>query len=583
MEAVTSKVEFLANLPIFRNLDLAAIEALAQIAVEYEFDESAIIAYQRDVASSLTIVKEGRLFARAVDKQGIVREQDTRSYSAGEYFGETWLFAPSIHPATVKGTEAGRILVIEGPVFLQLLQANHRIITDLAPSMDEEGQPLGLSAAAWEEARKLLMHTKRSGPDVGLLPEELLEYFARRSVWFLLMRELVPIVLIFIAPILFLLLPPGVGLINIFRFGAPMVILAFGIFLYVWRWLDWRNDYFAITSNHLMHREFDLRHFRIDLTKVPISQIQSVTTEKPSWLSNIFNIGNAKITTAAVTGMVVFDNIDHPEKVKDVLNRLTSRVRSVDAAQAQAAMRRSIEQHFEMDPFLRSVDGQPVVVRPAIQPTGFMAWLYYHFGARVVEANGTVTYRKSFIILLRVTALPFLAMIGSFALYYGLLRMGVSTGLNLVVSGIALFLSFLAFVWQFENWRNDIFQLTDRFVVDIDRLPFGFSESRKQAAVSNIQNVAAARPGFFATLFNYGHVSIDTAGAKGDIVFEYVPDPARIQGDIFRRLDEYRQQQRIREGAERRREYAVLLDVYRQAMEEERIPRRMPESEIDAD
>lgn len=132
------------------------------------------------------------------------------------------------------------------------------------------------------------------------------------------------------------------------------------------------------------------------------------------------------------------------------------------------------------------------------------------------------------------------------------------------------------FVWQLENWRNDIFMLSDRFVLDVDRKPFGFGESRKQAAITNIQNVAASRPGFLATIFNFGFVSIDTAGSQSEIVFDYVPHPELIQSDIFQRIDESRRRQRIQEGSTRRQEYALLLDVYRQAMEQHRIPQRTP-------
>ena len=71
-------------------------------------------------------------------------------------------------------------------------------------------------------------------------------------------------------------------------------------------------------------------------------------------------------------------------------------------------------------------------------------------------------------------------------------------------------------------------------------------------------------------------VTVDTAGAKADIVFEYVPNPEIIQGDIFQRLDDFRRQQRINEGSARRQEYALLIDVYRQAMEQQRIPPRTP-------
>jgi hypothetical protein len=88
--------------------------------------------------------------------------------------------------------------------------------------------------------------------------------------------------------------------------------------------------------------------------------------------------------------------------------------------------------------------------------------------------------------------------------------------------------------------------------------------------------VRAERPGFFATLFDYGDVFIETAGADANITFDRVPRPSQVLSDIFARLEEYREGQRTRDGDVRRQEYAVLLDVYKQELERGRIPQRLP-------
>lgn len=586
MVVVTSNKEFLQTIPLFRNLDDNALSQLATISLEYEYDEGAVIAYQRDIANSLYVVKEGRLFARSLDRNGIARE--THSYLPGEQFDDTWLFIPSTHPATVKGAEAGRLLILSGSDFLNFLELNPRVVSQLAPGIDDEGLPTGLSAAAWEEARKKLRTNRtsrrRRNPDIGLLPEELLEYFARRSIWFLLISLILPVMLTLAAPIVFMLLPEGVGLTRIGRWLLPGLMLSIGIVWSILRWIDWRNDYFAITSKHILHQEFELRHFRINLVKVPVGMVQSVETLKPSLLANLFDIGTVRITTAAQTGVVLFDNIDDPVEVKTILERLSRRVRSLDAAAEQQAMRESVEQHFEIDPFLRSIENGGVETpaaapQPAQSPSLFTR-IQRRYGWRV-EVGGTITYRKSIFVLLRQIGWPLIGYAVILGVGLLLANFGLSGRILALVITILVFVNSIWFVWQFENWRNDTFQLTDRFVLDIDRMPFGFGESRKQAALSNIQNVNAERPGFLATLFNYGNVSIDTAGVSADIVFESVVNPSQIQSDIFGRLDAYRQQQRIKEGTQRRREYAVLLDVYRQEMEADRIPRRLPDIPTD--
>jgi hypothetical protein len=238
-------------------------------------------------------------------------------------------------------------------------------------------------------------------------------------------------------------------------------------------------------------------------------------------------------------------------------------------------MRQSIEKHFGIGPELTATDpsaAPPPPITPRARP---LSSFRRRFGWRVVEGN-VITYRKSIFILLRQLAAPLLIFAG-LAVLAGLgIYLEVTLWVLSLIVGIVGFANFIFFIWQLENWRNDVFQLTDRFVLDVDRKPFGFGESRKQAAINNITNVGATRPGFLPTLFNYGFVNIDTAGVASEIVFDYVPNPELIQGDIFARIDESRRQQRIQEGASRRQEYALLLDVYSQAMEQHRIPRRTP-------
>ena len=569
---MTTKQEFIAGLPLFADLSEAAQAAVARVAREYAFELNAVIAYQRDVAGSFYIVKEGRLFARAIDSNGIAR--DTRSYTPGQYFNDLWLFLPGIHSATVKGAEAGRLLIINSADFLGLLEQYPVIIDDLAPR-DDGDIHYGLSEAAWREAQKVKSHRRvRASSAAALLPEERLEFFARRSHWLLAGRLVMPILLMLLAIIVAIIMPIDTGLQRALKIGAPVVLMLVGGVWVALRIIDWRGDYFIITNRHLTHHEFELRRFRVRLVKIPIGQVQTVEILKPSLLANAFNVGSARVTTAAVAGNVLFDYIDNPLKVKDVLERLTGLYRSVESAQTQAVMRQSLEKHFGMDAPIKPQDdtAPPPRVR---RPESLLTRLRLRYGWRVVEGN-TITYRKSIFVLIKRIAVPLVVLIG-LAVFVGLaLYLDVTPWVIALVVTIVGFGDALGLIWQVEDWRNDIFQLTDRFIIDIDRVPFGFGESRKQAAISNVQNVDATRPGFFPTLFNYGFVSVDTAGAKGDIVFDYVPNPELIQSDIFQRLDDFRRQQRINEGSARRQEYAMLIDVYRQAMEQQRIPPRTP-------
>jgi CRP-like cAMP-binding protein/membrane protein YdbS with pleckstrin-like domain len=586
---VTEKYDFLAQLSLFDSLTEGELAALDAITTEYEFDEGAVIAYQRDVADRLYIVKSGRLYAQSVDERGIVRETpETRPYLPGQWFGDGWLFVPGAHPATVKATSNGRLLIIEGSDFLQFLEDNPGALEALEPDFDVTDEHLGgLSEEAWTEAQKSRIRADKRSAAVSLLPEELVELYLRRSRWYLLLRILLPSIGLLLLPLWLYSLLSGQPADSFWQ-GLPSLIvpmlfvIAFGLWL-AFELLDWSNDYFVITSKHLIHREFSLRSFRTTIIKIPIDQIQSVAVERPTFIANLFDFGTARVTTAAQKSAIYFDNIDDPRQVEAVLNRLRQRVQALDAALAQTTMRRSVEGHFNVPPGYDVVAGdedEEDVGKTAVTQPTTLADLWRRFVRRYqgrVEDGNTVTYRKHFFVLFKVTLWPVVALLGLFIINWLLLAYSQVTLRSLLLIDVVLFLGLFAWLtWQVEDWRNDTFQVTDRYVIDIDRRPFGFGESRKQAELSNVQNINSDRPNFWATIFNFGNVVIDTAGAQADIVFETVSNPNRVQSDIFKRRDQYRRLQAIKQGDQRRKEYAVLLDVYKQATEQDRIPRRTP-------
>ncbi|MCP4426603.1 MAG: cyclic nucleotide-binding domain-containing protein, partial [Chloroflexi bacterium] len=259
------KLDFLAQLPLFDTLNEDELFALAQICNEYEFEEDAVIAYQRDVADCMYIVKSGRLFAHTVDGRGIVR--DSRSYFAGDWFGDAWLFVPDAHPATIKAAGNGRLLIVESGQFLQFLEQNPAALESLEPEYDVTDEHIsGFTEEAWEEAQKSRIRADKHSAAISLLPDELVELHVRRSRWYLALRLLLPTIGLLLIP-LWVYSFLGAQPADSFWQGTTRLILPlllaliFGVWL-IFQLLDWSNDYFVITNKHLAHREFSLRTFR---------------------------------------------------------------------------------------------------------------------------------------------------------------------------------------------------------------------------------------------------------------------------------------------------------------------------------
>lgn len=590
---MVDKLEFLENYPMFALLTTEEIDAIDRLTRELEYEDGATVAFQGDVADSMYIVKSGRLYAERRSRGGAEepgRVLETRNYLPGDHFGDKWMFSPDVHPATVRATslrgEPATVIILSRDSFLRFANSFPYAIAHLEPDIDPEtNEPVGFSEEAWEEAQKIKAKERTKSSIVSILPDELVEFTARRSGYYLLVRLLWPIIGLFLFSLLtyFLLAsqPPASFLYDL-RNVATWIIAGFFVFIMVFRYFDWRNDYFLITNKRVVHREFSLRTFRIDIKTARIDQIQSVEISIPTFWANMFDFGDAVIATASQFGTIVFDSINNPLAVKDVLDRLSRRVGSVDIGREQTIMRKSLQGHFQVVPNYKVIDEVDISNAPLAAPTvstTFMYGLRKKFYWRV-EENGVVTYRKHYIVLLFHTALQ-LGIVALLVLFgYLIVEYSPLTAQQIFPFFFIFFLlDFAWFIWRVEDWRNDIFQVTSRTVVDIDRRPFGFGESRKQAPIDKIQNVNAYTPGLLHTIFNYGNVDIETAGDAINLKFDDVPYPSVIQSDIFQRLEDLKESEFEQDTKTRHREYSLLIDVYHQSIEQELIPQRTP-SEI---
>ena len=331
-----------------------------------------------------------------------------------------------------------------------------------------------------------------------------------------------------------------------------------------------------ITNKRLVHIEFNLGSLSAKGTDTLFDQIQSVETVIPNLFSSILHLGTARVTTSAQT-VLYFDYLNDPERVEQTINTIRGQKRSMSDGEFKATMRKSVENYFHIPDALVKLkeDNPKPIVRTT--PMGIVMkrirkFRFYHYR---IEEGSTITYRKHvfalFVELLWPMGIALVLAVSVILLNYLQLDQYVSI---IIVGGL---IDLIWIIWRTEDWRNDTFQVTEKYVIDIDRRPFGFGESRKQAQLDNIQEVEADRPNFLATIFNFGNVEVETAGADSNIVFENVSNPTGVKNDIFKKRSKFQDQKRKNESERQRREYAVLLDVFMQESELERVRRRTPD------
>mgnify|MGYP001145243684 CR=1 FL=1 len=102
--------------------------------------------------------------------------------------------------------------------------------------------------------------------------------------------------------------------------------------------------------------------------------------------------------------------------------------------------------------------------------------------------------------------------------------------------GAAIIATVICWAWwlyQYQDWFNDIYIISTDQIVDVNRRPLG-KEERRSAPIQNIQTVEFKRKGLIGLILNFGTVRIQIGNQE--LTFDDVYNPAAIQAEIFSRF-----------------------------------------------
>ena len=102
-----------------------------------------------------------------------------------------------------------------------------------------------------------------------------------------------------------------------------------------------------------------------------------------------------------------------------------------------------------------------------------------------------------------------------------------------VLLGSIYYLSMMLFFYtSFIEFYLDLFILTNDRLVDVEQATL-FSRKIMEADLYQVQDVSSEIKGVFPSLFNYGTVEVQTAGAVPKFVLEQVPSPNNLRQTIL--------------------------------------------------
>ncbi|MCZ2121733.1 MAG: cyclic nucleotide-binding domain-containing protein [Anaerolineales bacterium] len=556
MIGIKQRIIFLDKIHLFNGLKEEQLSGIAQTMSEKEISNGDVIFKRNAKPDGFYLIYKGRVKVTRPYEKG--EEQFLAWLVAGDYFGEEALFENRNRSATVTAMEDCVLLFLPRKRFEELIQNYEKLKPNFKVSI---------------KSRKLARATKFKW--LG----------ANEVIYFIARRHILRLYRVLLAPALALLIPFGLFAVSgITSAVTPLAVGVASLFAIIawgiWNAIDWGNDYYIVTNQRviLLEKVIGLHDSR---QEAPLSTILSVGVET-DMVGRVLDFGNVIVRT--FVGKVAFDDVDHPAQAADMIREYWERTKMVTNVSQQDVMKNTIRQKLGLPVEKKELPPLPPVV-PAdeekIAQTPLWVLAISDLFKLRLEDGGTVTYRKHWIILLQQAWKPVFALFGIFALIFWRLSFliqsperaffepnanGAMRPDALSLTLVLLMMPIAFWLWyEYTDWKNDVFMITDDEIFDIDRKPFG-KEERRAAQIESILSISYKRDGFIAYFFNYGTVHISVGGNQ--LSFDDVIDPAGVQSDINRRRMVRIAKKNESAGSADRERFATWIAAYHQNLAE---------------
>lgn len=531
-----AQLALLREVPLFSNLSLPDLDALAQAFQLIEVPAEEGLFRAGDPTDGLYLVQSGTLRALDTHDQSI-----GRAYKRADMVGrEALLGEPQFNTSVAAVTHC------------QVLYLSNRLVEELLTSKAEFNETLRILYNSTLLHQRMPMPWLEKGEEVNLM--------TRKHPAFLFLKAVMPVLVFAIA----IGAANWLGSMNPAAAMIGLLIVFFICTLWlVWNVNNWANDFYIITNKRMVWVE-RVSGFYDSRQEAPLGTLISVGI-KTTELGNI--LGYSDVIVRTYIGDIRFERVAHASAIGKLIECYWSHSKQVDLDLDASEIRKAIRQRFGKDVSevsAKEMEGEwegMTTGEPEPEP-GFVKWLFSDFLKVRFDSGGTVVYRKHWFILLGKLLLPFTGMILASALIIAVVTRNLAqvNRTMALVTGIFLVIFFIAMViYRYVDWRNDVFQLTANQVIDLDRKPFG-RESRRSAPLENILSIESERRGIFPMLFNYGTVYINIGNTT--LTFNNVHQPSDVQQDIFSQMNRQSEDKHLRQTEQDRDRISQWFKVY---------------------
>jgi len=536
-------VEFLRSTTIFNGVDDAGLAEIATLFKEFDALTGEYLCQKGDLTEGFFLIYDG--------EAEIINERRTGSgknmlLNIGDFAGEEALFYLPRRTSTVVITHPSTILFLSNRQIPQLL---------------EQFPVIRENIGVLSDSRKLCQKISFS----WLGENEYMHVISRKHPALLLGAISLPILFFIVVMLIAALLstlwsPTSIGGVVMLAIGFVISAVWLG-----WNIFNWSNDYYILTNQRMVWIEkvagvYDSRQ------EAPLSSLMSVGVSK-SRLGNL--IGYSDVTVRTFVGPISFKKVAYAPQIAGMIEAYWQRSKVSELADDAEEMRKALKRKLFGEDAIPFEEALTEPMHPgARQPAGearettFWEWLFADFLKLRFETGGVVTYRKHWLILIKHTFIPLILLISGIvfgsAILANAIKLTDRTPL-LILTLIYLVVIFGWLMYNYVDWRNDIYQLSDDQVIDLERKPLG-KENRRSAPLESILSIEYERKGILAMLFNFGTVYITVGNTK--LSFDFVYHPSDVQQDIFARMGSHMEEKRKIAVAQERERVSGWFKVY---------------------
>ncbi|MEO8954147.1 MAG: PH domain-containing protein [Ktedonobacteraceae bacterium] len=379
----------------------------------------------------------------------------------------------------------------------------------------------------------------------GQQPDETVTLVVHKHKWFLFVPAL-PFIGSF--ALLFIEIGASTRLSNPFWpfleiATVVLILLTLGWFL--WKdFIVWYLETYIITNKRIINSRGLLEPTR---QTTPLENVKQVGIELDNFLGFWLRFGTVHVYLTG--GDLIMKEVPNPKRIKEAIDGIKEAIEAkkpkeeklpVPANSAVATIIDELSKGKEPPKLedadekykLRNPDGR---IGPRRTFGGFL-----HIPCEVHYTSGETTVRyiqRSTYVLIRQLILPVLALLIALPLtvYMPFTAISVVNAhaplwygiMTVVILGLLLYIGF-----TYTNYVDDVYILTNKRIIDIERRYIFFYEMRIEVDYKNIRDIKVKVPNVLQRLLDIGNVTIEVAGSPG-MVLPTVDHPFFLQDKIY--------------------------------------------------